>query len=189
MSRRRGALSPEDEALWKRVAETVKPLRAEPPAPAPKPEPPAPPAPAARKPQAEPPPALFQGKGKPPWRGPAPKPAPKIADRGAEKRVRRGRVEIGAVLDLHGLNQDQARAAVHRFLVRAQRDGAGAVIVVTGKGSRAADGETAQGVLKRRLPDWLDERPELVSGYARAHRKHGGDGAVYVFLKRPRDTP
>lgn len=181
MTRKRGGLSPEDEALWKRVAATVKPLRPQ----HSDPPPLAPPASNVARPPAEPAPALFLGRSEPAWRGPAAKPPPKIADRGGEKRVRRGRIEIGAVLDLHGLNQDHARAAVHRFLARAQRDGAAAVIVVTGKGSRAPDGETAPGVLKRRLPDWLNERPDLVSGFAKAHRKHGGEGALYVFLKRP----
>jgi DNA-nicking Smr family endonuclease len=90
-------------------------------------------------------------------------------------------LEIGARLDLHGHSQKSAHAALRRFLRSAQKRGERTVIVVTGVG------RAGEGVLKRRLPDWLAE-PELraiVSGFAQAHRAHGGAGALYVFLKRP----
>jgi DNA-nicking Smr family endonuclease len=106
------------------------------------------------------------------------------ADRGGERRVGRGQVEIAASIDLHGYTQDRAQAALTGFLLRAQSDGARTVIVVTGKGR---GGE--EGVLKRRLPAWLDG-PDLrfcVAGYAQAHRRHGGAGAYYVFVKRRPD--
>jgi DNA-nicking Smr family endonuclease len=117
---------------------------------------------------------------------PPPKPAKAAPpqDRAGEKRVRRGRLEIGGTLDLHGHNQDTGRAALTRFLQAAQRRGARTVIVITGVG------RGGEGVLRRRLPEWLaasDLRP-LVSGYAQAHRAHGGEGAYYVFLRRPRTT-
>lgn len=96
--------------------------------------------------------------------------------------MRRGKVEVGATLDLHGHTQDSGRAALERFLRAAQKRGDTAVIVVTGVGRGGA------GVLKRRLPEWLAERElrPLVSGYAQAHRAHGGAGAFYVFVKRAR---
>jgi DNA-nicking Smr family endonuclease len=97
--------------------------------------------------------------------------------------VRRGDIEIGATLDLHGHTQDSAVAALTRFLHRAQKHGDRAVIVVTGVG------RGGEGVLKRMFPAWLvvkDIRP-LVAGYAPAHRSHGGSGAFYVFIKRPRE--
>jgi DNA-nicking Smr family endonuclease len=105
-------------------------------------------------------------------------------DRSGEKRVRRGDVEIGAVLDLHGHTQDSAFAALARFLSRAQKRGDRVVIVITGVG------RGGEGVLKRMLPGWLaaqNIRP-LVAGYAPAHRAHGGAGAFYVFVKRARDA-
>jgi DNA-nicking Smr family endonuclease len=113
-------------------------------------------------------------------------PAPKAKtsappqDRGAEKRVRRGRVEIGGTLDLHGHTQETGRAALRHFLVAAHARGARVVIVITGVG------RAGRGVLKQRLPDWLAEKEvrALVSGFARAHRTHGGEGAYYVFLRR-----
>jgi DNA-nicking Smr family endonuclease len=106
---------------------------------------------------------------------------PALADRGEEKRVRRGRVEIAARFDLHGFTQDRAQAALADFVMRQRREGARVVIVITGKGRGGEDG-----VLKRRLPAWL-AAPDLrahVVGYSQAHRKHGGAGAYYVFLKR-----
>lgn len=94
--------------------------------------------------------------------------------------MRRGRVDIGATLDLHGYTLVTARAALERFLHAAQARGERTVIVVTGVGRGGA------GVLKRALPDWLAERElrGLSAGYAQAHRTHGGAGALYVFIKR-----
>jgi len=105
-------------------------------------------------------------------------------NRANEKRVRRGKLEIGATLDLHGHTQDGARSAVIRFLRRAQNRGDAAVIIVTGVG------RGGEGVLKRRLPEWLAaaELRGVVSGFAPAHRSHGGAGAFYVFVKRVRET-
>jgi DNA-nicking Smr family endonuclease len=108
-----------------------------------------------------------------------------VQDRTREKRVRRGRLQIGATLDLHGHTQESGRAALARFLRAAQARGDTTVIVVTGVG------RGGEGVLKRRLPEWLaapDVRP-LTSGYAQAHRAHGGAGAFYVFVKRRAATP
>jgi DNA-nicking Smr family endonuclease len=109
-------------------------------------------------------------------------PAPE--DRGAERRVRRGQLDIGATLDLHGHNQETGRSAVRRFLRAAQARNDRVVIVITGVGRRG------EGVLRRLLPEWLAE-PDLravVSGFAQAHRTHGGAGAYYVFVRRAATT-
>lgn len=94
--------------------------------------------------------------------------------------MRRGRVEIGASLDLHGHTLATAQAAVLRFLHSAHARGDRTVIIVTGVG------RGGEGVLKRALPEWLAARDvrALIAGYAQAHRQHGGAGAFYVFLKR-----
>ncbi len=102
------------------------------------------------------------------------------ADRGGEKRIRRGKLEIGATLDLHGHTQESGRTALGRFLRAARRRGERTVVVVTGVGRLGG------GILRRSLPDWLAEPAvrDLISGFAQAHRTHGGQGAYYVFLKR-----
>jgi DNA-nicking Smr family endonuclease len=108
------------------------------------------------------------------------------ADRSAEKRVCRGKVDIARRLDLHGLTQDQARAVTLSCVRSLAGEGGGVALVVTGKGGRLAAGEAAPGILKRRLPEWLsapDFRP-MIAGYALAHSRHGGAGAYYVFVRR-----
>lgn len=116
----------------------------------------------------------------------APPPRAGAPDRGGEKRVRRGRLEIAAQLDLHGFYQDGAHQALEIFLRRSAEAGARVVLVITGKGLRQGRGEPQPSVLRTHLPLWLAAphlRP-LVAGYASAHAKHGGEGAFYVFLRR-----
>jgi DNA-nicking Smr family endonuclease len=122
---------------------------------------------------------------------PAPRPAPKSApsveplDRKLKRRLARGTVEIDARLDLHGKTQAQAHSALLRFLHRAQGDGARFVLVITGKGMRDDGGE--RGVLKRQVPLWL-KLPEFracVVGFEDAHTGHGGEGALYVRIRKP----
>jgi len=116
-----------------------------------------------------------------------PKAAPPLMriDRRMKQALARGRIEIDARLDLHGRTQGEAHAALLRFLQRAQRDGARTVLVITGKGGGAAGG---RGVLKRQVPLWLalPEFRELVLGVEGAHTAHGGEGALYVRLRRGR---
>jgi DNA-nicking Smr family endonuclease len=167
-----------DEArLWALVAATVRPLpgrmievppKIEPGAPAVPPKAPAPFVPAAHQARArvapKPPPARQFGDIEP----------------GRKRRLTRERDPLELVLDLHGLDQDRARGVLHRFLLRAQDDGARAVLVITGKGVQG------DGILRRRTPEWLAE-PAVrgaVAGVSEAHRRHGGAGALYVALKR-----
>jgi DNA-nicking Smr family endonuclease len=100
--------------------------------------------------------------------------------------VRRGSLEIAGALDLHGMTQREAHDALISFLQRMKKQGARVALVVTGKGGRSRSGDPTPGVLRQRLPEWLAEptlRP-LATGYAQAHRKHGGGGAFYVFVRR-----
>lgn len=174
------ALRPEERQIWRKVTETVTPIR---------------PVPEADKAEL----GQFLGEKTSTGTGrsrseikPAPAPVRPPAppqDRSAERRLRRGRVEIDARVDLHGMTQDAARTTLGHFLHGARSRGFRCVLVITGKGKTAARerqaGEAPPGILKRRFPDWLAE-PELrhlVSGYSSAHRRHGGEGAFYVMIR------
>jgi DNA-nicking Smr family endonuclease len=117
---------------------------------------------------------------------PATSASPPLAPLGRRLRrgVARGSQAIDARLDLHGLTQGEAHAALLRFLREAAARGARLVLVITGKGT--AGGE--RGVLKRQVPQWLalPEFRGLVIGFESAHAAHGGEGALYVRVRRPR---
>lgn len=106
---------------------------------------------------------------------------PEAIEPGRMRRLTREREAIGPRLDLHGLDRDRARAALEAFLRRARDDGWRAALVITGKGA------LGDGVLRRSAPEWLAEPNlrDVVAGVSTAHRRHGGDGALYVALKRP----
>lgn len=173
-------ISEEDRQLWDQVRRTATPLRPEPPpVPVPTPSPEAPPKAAARP---KPAPAA-----RPPKPGPVPAapPAPGGFDRKTMTRLSRGSVLIDARIDLHGLTQEAAHRRLLRFLDAARGEGARIVLVITGKGAPdAVDG--GRGVLRRAVPEWLRSPPFrlLVSGYESAGRRHGGEGALYVRLRR-----
>jgi DNA-nicking Smr family endonuclease len=117
-------------------------------------------------------------------------------DRRKARKISTGRIEIEARVDLHGMRQSEAHLALRRFLLNAHAKGRRWVLVITGKGSRprgSSDvGEYAglrddeRGVLKRNVPSWLAE-PELraiVISFAAAAARHGGEGALYVQLRK-----
>ena len=179
------ALRPEEHLLWAKVAATIRPApgRAHP---APVAAVAAAPPTEAEKPVKSPPKPLA----KPVAKGPAPKTRvatprpppglPEPIEPGRKRRLTREREATGPRLDLHGLTQDEARARLIGFLRRAHEDGWRAAMIITGKGSRG------DGVLRRYTPEWLasPELREIVAGVAEAHRRHGGEGALYVALKR-----
>ncbi len=108
-------------------------------------------------------------------------------DRRSAERLKRGQLPIEAELDLHGLNQFEAQSALEAFLLMSQRAGRRCVLVITGKGGMARGGEGA-GVLRRAVPAWLNQAGlrEKVLAYAYAQPKHGGQGALYILIKRQR---
>jgi len=97
-----------------------------------------------------------------------------------KRRIVKEHDPIGARLDMHGLDQDQARATLEGFIRRAYDDGHRAVLVITGKG------RIGHGVLKQRTPEWLAGPGvrDMIAGVSTADQRHGGDGALYVALKR-----
>jgi len=103
-----------------------------------------------------------------------------------KQRVARGKEKIDGRLDLHGLTQSEAHGTLLRFLRTASARDARLVLVITGKGARESEGE--RGVLKRRVPQWLSlpEFRVLVVGFENAHVAHGGEGALYIRIRRTR---
>ncbi|WP_419539981.1 Smr/MutS family protein [Methylobacterium oryzae] len=108
-------------------------------------------------------------------------------ERNAKLGLRRGRLAIEARIDLHGMVQAEAHAALTGFLLRARAAGHSYVLVVTGKGGPGySEAFAERGVLRRSVPHWL-RGPELrgiVLGFEEAARHHGGGGALYVRLRR-----
>jgi DNA-nicking Smr family endonuclease len=103
------------------------------------------------------------------------------------QKLSRGRMDVDAVIDLHGMRQAEAHAALHGFLQHSQREGAKLVLVVTGKGQgRDEAGFETAGVLRRAVPHWLraPEWRSLIVGFEEASRTHGGMGALYIRLRR-----
>ena len=180
--RRKRGLSEEERALWESVAKQIKPLRKKPRAA--KPETIA--ATPVLKPVASPKPpasAKILRAAKP--EVPA---APPLAPLGRRERsqLSRGKKQIDARLDLHGMTQTRAHHALSGFLHRAHHDGLTFVLVITGKGKVGAESE--RGVLRRQVPHWLSlpEFRSLVVGFEEAHIGHGGEGALYVRIRRAR---
>ena len=175
-----------DWHLWSEVARTIAPLR-------PKHHPKI----AARIPSARPAVVPPVAGGPPPPhpyasvspRGlqPADREPPRSIEPGVRKRLVRGRIQIDATIDLHGMRQIEAHAALHRFIGTALHRGHRTVLVITGKGLKKTGYASIeqQGVLRTRLPGWLAE-PDLapfVAGWEVAAQTHGGEGAYYVRLK------
>ncbi len=106
-------------------------------------------------------------------------------DRKTQTRMRRGQVQIEGRLDLHGMTQTQAHRVLLNFLEDAYYGGRRSVLVITGKGL-TRDGEI--GVLRRAVPRWLNEPPmsAWIKGFDYAARQHGGEGAIYVLIRRKR---
>ena len=176
MSGRDRRPSKEETALWRAATGDVRPLdkREEAESPAPRPAKP-------RKPVASkaPPPAPPARQAEPLAHGASPG-----VDRRTAERLKRGQMEIQARLDLHGMTQAEAHGRLTAFIEAHQAAGRRCVLVVTGKGTRREEG----GVLRDAVPRWLNApglRPRILS-FCHAQPKDGGDGALYILLKRLR---
>ncbi len=190
MSRRKRTLTDEDRQLWSRIRDSVTPLPgkavesdieewiehpgelATPPAAA-SPKKPVFPAASAVKP--------FLPAYVPPISTPRMTPAgvPSLDDVTIRK-LRKGRLEIDARIDLHGMTEAVAHDVLLRFVKAEQRRDSRIVLVITGKG------KAGEGVLRRAVPLWFAEpafKP-LVGGFRRAHPAHGGEGALYLRIRR-----
>ncbi|OCW57329.1 Smr/MutS family protein [Hoeflea olei] len=182
MSADKSRLSHEDRIIWARVARTVEAF------PGKQVEPDdwfAVETPGLSQPAHEPPPRPVHPAG--PGAKPATRHGPHPIEKPVIRKLARGRLPIDGRIDLHGLTQSEAHNLLFGFLARAHERGLRHVLVITGKGSSRG----SQGVLKRLVPDWLG-KPEfrfLISGYEDAARAHGGEGALYIRLRREKGNP
>lgn len=190
MARKTPDLSAEDRRIWARVTGSVTPPKtrkppriavgaAEPPQPVASSPPktraavktsrpkPAPPAPAVGPPPSAPKRQSVAA-------------VPETLEPRRQRRLSRERDPIEATIDLHGFGRFEAEDQLRAFLHGAQARGYRAVLVITGQGRRGG------GVIRASVHEWL-RSPGLrgvVSGFAGSHRRHGGDGALYVTIKR-----
>lgn len=193
MSRRKP--TPEELVLWQHVAKSVRPIRRQ----APKPEPVG----LVAAPASPPPPGKMRKTKAAAPLPPATPPAPPSnqphhlthglshgIDRRQAERFRRGKLEIEGKIDLHGRTQQAAHDDLAHFLRRAREHGKRCVLVVTGKGMTGGPGKAkGSGVLRQAVPRWLNEPAfrSLVLAFDYAEPHHGGEGALYVLLKRVRE--
>lgn len=199
-------LSDEDQEIWARVAATTRRLQLSPdPAPtlhqAPQPDPRGPP-PSVSAATARTAPRHVPGTDRKPRMSGQLDLAPSLEDRlsvqprqvdaALDRRLSRGKQLPEARLDLHGMTRDQARQALTGFLLSARARGQRLVLVITGKGRSRPDDDLAvpsrPGALRHDLPQWLQMPPlnAMVLDLRLAHRRHGGAGAFYIYLRRNR---
>ncbi len=113
---------------------------------------------------------------------------PDTLDGHRDRRLKSGRTDPDFSLDLHGHTLDAAYHRLDSGLVQAKAMGARVVLVVTGKPRPvdAADRGTSRGAIRAKILDWLAAGPHAndIAAIRRAHRKHGGEGALYLVLRR-----
>lgn len=177
-------IKPDEAALWDSITESVKPLK-----------------PNKRN--------LLSKKEEPPSETPAtakqaqkkkhilpvstpssPQAPPVNPDANIDKRtlgrLKKGRMPVEARLDLHGHTRDTAHRALNAFIEAAYDNQRRCVLVITGKGLRASDGE--RGVLRQAVPGWLSsgKLKQMTVSWQPAQPRDGGDGALYVLIRRKR---
>mgnify|MGYP002712965998 CR=1 FL=1 len=186
-------LRPEEEELWRKVIEQTAPMHPGRPMTAPPPS-------THTKPAKMPVPSFRIGAAAPP-RPPEADLAPGLSaqiarqpvamDRKRFGHMKKGRLTPEARIDLHGMTTAQAHPALQRFILASAAEGRRLVLVITGKGkSRPDRGPIPErhGVLRHQVPHWLNSaplRPHILQ-ISEAHLKHGGTGALYVYLRKPR---
>lgn len=186
---RRSALSEEDQALWEHVTQSVRRVQTdlmsvasqnqtlelnEPILKTAKPK-------KARTTPTQPAPIKFKPAAPSMSHGDTPG-----MDRRTTQKLKRGKLDIEGTLDLHGYTQTKAHQALSRFLQTGYETGRRTVLIITGKGDRLGG---RPGILKEAVPGWFNETPmrQWVAGFSYAAPKDGGNGALYVRIKRRRD--
>jgi DNA-nicking Smr family endonuclease len=186
-------LTPDEAALWARVAATVRPLRK---APALRPAAVTPQAPATpvpppkmRKALVRPVPVAIRAV-------PPPPPSPRLLDRGGldgswDRKLGQGVVSPDFTLDLHGHTLDSAHARLDHGITQAALQGARVLLLITGKPRPVedyAERGSRRGAIRAKVLDWLaaGSHAGKIAAVRPAHPRHGGAGALYIVLKRGR---
>jgi DNA-nicking Smr family endonuclease len=173
-------LSPEEQALWARVTETIRPLSRE-----------LVPGPgsAASAPKLTPPPIAGKPKGPQPRQAvPLARASPAIGntlDSGWDRKLRSGTVRPDRVVDLHGHDLERAWQAIDRALENALVNRERVLLLITGH-ARPGDPPVQRGRIRAAVHDWLvaSRHRERIAAVRGAHRRHGGGGSLYVILRR-----
>jgi len=196
MKRPGRGLSPEEAALWARVAQTVTPMAGR------RKDPPPSGEVAARSADGGgvPPGKLRPAKAPPPSAAPRLPPPPKGEDRKPpaspthhgldaswDRKLARGVVQPDFTLDLHGSSLDAAHGRLDHGLTQALAQGARVVLLVTGR-ERPSEERRSRGAIRRKFLDWLmaGSHASKIAAIRPAHPRHGGAGAVYLVLRRMR---
>ncbi len=178
-------LSPDEAALWARVMATVTPL----PGQAVKPIDIEPgvksrgklTSPATKAPAVQPPPANSKSR------------APGVTlDASWDRRLARGSIEPDATVDLHGHTLNSAHAILDQALERSRMRGDRVILLITGKPPRRdSERPHGRGAIRAAVGDWLyaSRHAEAIAAVRGASPRHGGIGALYIVLRRPRPSP
>lgn len=175
------SLSPEERALWERVTATIRPLSRQTASSASGED--------FDPPKADRPVALRPARpaaSRPPPRKPEPLPSATL-DSTWDRRLRSGSIDPDRVLDLHGLNLDQAWTAIDRGLEQAIASGERVLLLITGH-SRPGDPPVQRGRIRAAVNDWLavSRHASRIAAVRGAHKRHGGGGSLYIILRRNR---
>ena len=169
-------LSPEEAALWARVTATIRPLSRQAPPPITEAEKPSPPPTAKRLPSPQP--------RKPAPPPPRPRPGTTL-DGSWDRKLHSGSVEPDRILDLHGLNLDQAWSAIDLALERAISSGDRVLLLITGH-ERSGAPPVQRGRIRAAVHDWMavSRHAPRIAAVRAAHGRHGGGGSLYIILRR-----
>lgn len=113
-------------------------------------------------------------------------------DKSTMRKFKREEFRVEAVLDLHGLTEDEAFAKVDSFIPQSYALGRRCVMIITGKGIRVHPDEdifAAKGVLRKQVPQWLNmaRLRSMILIYKHPSEKLGGSGALYILLRRNKE--
>lgn len=181
-------LTPEEQALWAKVTATVHPFGTT----------------GLRRPRAQSNGSMQNGSMQD---APLPPPLPvkvvpsdrETLDRTWDRRISSGKIGIDATIDLHGMTREAARTRLHELIFRAARNGMRTILAITGKGGNAMPAPadlmpglggttTPRGSIRAEVARWLAEPAvsPYVAAVRRAHPRHGGQGAIYIVIRRRR---